>query len=264
VSSVATAWPREAEVWARLERVDDPELDEPITAMGFVEGVTVSRTGEVEIRFRLPTYWCSPNFAFLMAEDIHREVASLAWAARVSVRLQDHMWGEEIAEGVNQGLSFADVFGALADGEDLSELRAKFAAKAFKRRQEAVILGLREMGWSDSAIAALDLAGLDATGFLAGEAAKQKPRYRELLLRRGLAAHPGDLAFRSLEGEPLTGAGLPTYLADLRGVRINMEFNGALCRGLARARYQERAPGQEPTLIDFMLGSVPASVDAVN
>ena len=42
-----------------------------------------------------------------------------------------------------------------------------------------------------------------------------------------------------------------------------MEFNGALCRGLARARYQERAPGQEPTLVDFMLGPVPPVRDAV-
>ena len=261
---MATVWSHEAEVWARLQRVDDPELDEPITAMGFVDGVTVSGAGEVEIRFRLPTYWCAPNFAFLMAEDIHREVASLPWATRISVRLQDHMWGEEIADGVNRGRSFGEVFGELADGEDLAELRAKFAAKAFKRRQEAVILGLREMGWSDPRIAVLNLAGLDATAFPPGDAARQKQRYRDVLLRRGLAAQPDDLAFRSLEGAPLSGSGLPAYLADLRGVRINMEFNGALCRGLARARYQERGAGQEPTLVDFMLGPVPANSTAAN
>ena len=57
----------------------------------------------------------------------------------------------------------------------------------------------------------------------------------------------------------------PAYLAELRSVRINMEFNGALCRGLAQARYQERAPGQEPTLVDFMLGPVPSAArDLVN
>ena len=56
----------------------------------------------------------------------------------------------------------------------------------------------------------------------------------------------------------MSAGGLTDYLAELRSVRINMEFNGARCRGLARARYQERAPDQEPTLIDFMLGPVPA------
>src|SRR5690606_9064837 len=55
-----------AEVWARLDRVTDPELDDPITDMGFVEAVSVTGA-EVSITFRLPTYWCSPNFAFLMA-----------------------------------------------------------------------------------------------------------------------------------------------------------------------------------------------------
>ena len=67
--------------------------------MGFVERVDGrAATGEVEVEFRLPTYWCSPNFAFLMAEDIHREVVPLAWAARrVACGSQDHMWGEEIA-----------------------------------------------------------------------------------------------------------------------------------------------------------------------
>jgi metal-sulfur cluster biosynthetic enzyme len=254
---------REAEVWSCLERVDDPELDEPITAMGFVERVAVSDAGEVEIEFRLPTYWCSPNFAFLMTEDIHRELSSLVWAARVTVRLQDHMWGEDIAAGVNRGLSFGEVFGDLADGESLDDLREKFAAKAFQRRQEAVLRGLRELGQADAAIVAMDLAALDMVEFGTGEAARQRPRYRALLLDRGLAVRADDPAFRTLSGETLTAERLPGYLAELRSVRINMEFNGALCRGLAQARYQERAPGQEPTLIDFMLGAVPAPRDLV-
>ena len=61
---------RLGEIWARLDEVPDPELDEPITAMGFVELVTLGEGDRVEVDFRLPTYWCSPNFAFLMAEGI--------------------------------------------------------------------------------------------------------------------------------------------------------------------------------------------------
>ncbi len=258
MASIKDARRGEAEVWACLGRVVDPELDEAITDLGFVERASVSSSGEIEVAFRLPTYWCSPNFAFLMTEDIHRELAALPWAARVTVRLLDHMWGEEIAAGVSQGRGFAEIFGDLADGQSLDELREKFAAKAFQRRQEAVLQGLRELGHTDAAIVAMRLADLDGLDFGTSEAARQLPRYRALLLDRGLAFRPRDLAFRNLAGAALTAAGLPDYLAELRGVRINMEFNGALCRGLARARYHERAPGEEPTLVDFMLGPVPA------
>ena len=191
-------WPREAEVWARLERVDDPELDEPITAMGFVEGVTISGAGAVEVGFRLPTYWCSPNFAFLMAEDIRREVAALPWVARVSVRLQDHMWAERSPRASTEGRQLRRRVRRAGRWRGSGRAAREVRAKAFKRRQEAVILGLRELGWSDAAIVAMDWPASTRSRSPAGEAAKQKPRYRELLLRRGLAAQPGDLAFRSL------------------------------------------------------------------
>ena len=54
------------QVWARLDLVMDPELDEPVTDMGFIEAVSITgRHGrqfqQVEISFRLPTYWCSPE-----------------------------------------------------------------------------------------------------------------------------------------------------------------------------------------------------------
>ena len=78
----------------------------------------------------------------------------------------------------------------------------------------------------------MTLRQVDALDFEGGEAATQWPRYRELLVRRGLARWPGDLAFRGPAGEALTGDGLKGYLGTLRQVRINMEFNGALCRGL--------------------------------
>jgi metal-sulfur cluster biosynthetic enzyme len=248
---------REAQVWARLDLVDDPELDEPLTALGFVEQVRVSEEGDVDVAFRLPTYWCAPNFAFLMAEDIRREVAALTWVKAVTVRILDHLWGEEIADGVNRGRSFAQVFGGLTDGRDLGELRATFAGKAFLRRQEAVLGALRGSGLDDARIVAMRLGELDALDLPDAEGPKQKARYREALLRLGLAEDAGDLAFPTARGEPIPADGLPAHLAALRSVRLNMEFSAALCRGLARARYRERAPGAEPDLIDFMQGPVP-------
>ncbi|MFO1105926.1 MAG: iron-sulfur cluster assembly protein [Amaricoccus sp.] len=248
---------READVRRVLARVADPELDEPITAMGFVEEIGFD--GDVvTVRFRLPTYWCSPNFAFLMAEGIVREVSSLPWVARVLVRLEDHMHADEVNAAVNDGRSFSDAFAALCDGADLGELQAKFDEKAFQRRQESVLLRLRALGWSDGDIVAMTVRQLDAVDFEGGEAEGQRPRYREALARRGLARWPGDLAFRTWQGEPIAADGLRAHLSVLRQVRISMEFNGALCRGLQGARYKEVAEiDGEPTLVDFMLGRMP-------
>ena len=66
---------REAEVLARLAAVTDPELDEPVTALGFVERVAVAADGTVTVDFRLPTFWCAANFAYMMAEDMRDAVS---------------------------------------------------------------------------------------------------------------------------------------------------------------------------------------------
>ena len=49
-----------------LETVRDPELDEPITSLGFVASCTVSADGDAQVRLRLPTYFCAPNFLSLI------------------------------------------------------------------------------------------------------------------------------------------------------------------------------------------------------
>ena len=41
--------------------VTDPELDESVTELRFVTAVEVDAESRVHIRFRLPTYWCSPT-----------------------------------------------------------------------------------------------------------------------------------------------------------------------------------------------------------
>ena len=61
---------RLAEVWARLDGVTDPELDESVVALNFVTEAIVDAANCVHVFFRLPTYWCAANFAFLMADDM--------------------------------------------------------------------------------------------------------------------------------------------------------------------------------------------------
>lgn len=248
----------EFDVWERLEAVTDPELDEPITEMGFVERVTLTGDSRVRIEFRLPTYWCSPNFAFLMAFGIRREVARLPWVKGVEVQLQDHCFGEQVNEGVNSGRAYHEVFAEYCDGADLAEVEAKFLAKAFDRRQESVLSGLLAQGRTPGAITRMRLGELAEVTFGGEEARAQLPRYLSLLAERGLARGPEAPAFVTWEGAPVTEAGFADHVQRLRSTRINMEFNGAMCRGLAATRYKEVEIGPEgPTLVDFIQGRVP-------
>ncbi|MEO0822345.1 MAG: iron-sulfur cluster assembly protein [Pseudomonadota bacterium] len=248
---------RERAVWQRLDRVTDPELDEPLTDLGFVEAVRVEKE-TVTVSFRLPTYWCSPNFAFLMAEGIRREVAVLPWVRTVRVHLEDHMCAEEMNAAVNDGRSFAEALALREEGGDLAEVREIFHRKAFQRRQESVLVALRALGHGPAELAAFTLGALDRIRFEDPEARRQQGRYREILGERGLAEAPGDPAFPDPDGVPLTEAGFKERMSALRAVRINMEFGGALCRGLKQSRYKEVVSVDgEPTLVDFMLDRVP-------
>jgi len=50
---------RQAEIWACLQSVTDPELDESVTDLNFVTKADVDSKDRVHIEFRLPTYWCA-------------------------------------------------------------------------------------------------------------------------------------------------------------------------------------------------------------
>jgi metal-sulfur cluster biosynthetic enzyme len=243
---------REAEVWRVLARVNDPEIDEPVTEMGFVERVEVVADGSVQVDFRLPTYWCSPNFAFLMLDGIREALEMLSWRPKFMITLHDHLFAEEVNRGVAAGKRFEAIFDELSPEPDLAGLRLKFRKKAFQKRQEAAVLGLREAGWADEDILALDRMTVDEAR-VGPELTVRLARYCDALRARFPAANPLSPAFVTWEGEGLDIAGLPKYLAALRSVRINMEFNGALCRGLKKARYWEKpGAGAGPDLTDFI------------
>ncbi len=248
----------ELAVWECLDRVPDPELDEPVTDMGFVEKVDVSDARVVTVDFRLPTYWCAPNFAFLMAIGMRRAVAALPWVHKVTVLLHDHCFGDRVNEGVNSGRAYSEVFAEYCDGAQLDEVMEKFDGKAFERRQEVVLLGLQEQGKTAQEIVDMSLEELQNTDFVGEQEVKQKPRYLELLLSSGLALNPDDKAFPTWDGGEILPDELSAHLNRLRGTRINMEFNGALCRGLAKTRYKEVEIGPDgPMLVDFIAGRVP-------
>ena len=78
-----------ARVLEALGTVYDPELDEPITTLGFVSSCSVSAEGDVSVRLRLPTPQCAPNFAFLMAHDARTAVERVEGVRELSIVLED-------------------------------------------------------------------------------------------------------------------------------------------------------------------------------
>ena len=230
---------KQAQVWACLGGVTDPELDESVTELNFVTSAEVDPEDRVHIAFRLPTYWCAANFSFLMADDMRRAVGSLPWVKGVKVVLGEHMYAEKINHGLAQGLSFQETFGAEAGGS-LDELRQTFLIKAFQRRQVALINHLTEAGQSPETIAAMTVSGLSQLP-LDGNGARLVRRYLE---RRGVVGPVrGDvLAFITDEGAKLSGGSLQAYVTGLRRVGVNAEFNSALCRGLLAVRFDMETP----------------------
>ena len=221
------------QVQACLATVMDPELDESVTDLGFITEVAVQDEGAVKIGFRLPTYWCAANFAFLMADDMRRAVQTLRWVTKVEIQLHDHMYAEAINQGVTDGAGFQAAFGVAAEG-GLDALRRTFELKAFQRRQEALLEHLLSIKCPAETLVALDIDSLQALP-LDADGKKLVMRYLE---RRSLAGS-AMLAFVDVDGLPLAAENLSMHLRDLRRVGVNAEFNGALCRGLLAVRDKE-------------------------
>ena len=230
---------RSEEVWRQLHTVVDPELDEPVTDMGFIARVEVDASNCVHVDFRLPTYWCAPNFAFMMADDMRTALRAIPWVRDTQIVLCEHMYADAINRGVAEGLSFEETFKDEANG-NLDELRQTFLVKAFQRRQEALINHLRDSGASAGEIVSFRICDLPVQAL--------DPVVRNLteryLARRDVVGQFSSeaLAFVTSDGSALTSGELPAYLAALRRIRANAEFNGALCRGLLEVRFDMTTP----------------------
>jgi metal-sulfur cluster biosynthetic enzyme len=209
------------DVYAALEQVRDPELDESLPALGFVAGVRISG-GTAEVRLRLPTYFCAANFAYLMASDAREAVAALPGVREARVVLEDHYASEEI----NGGGAFDDVFDG--DGSGLEDLRALFRRKGFLARQQRLCEALDR---GPEALAAMRLADLPG----GEETATYLHRRAEL----GLDCSPDAPFVVSPVGERVPADAMPGQLRIGRAVRVSLEGNAGLCRGLLATRYEE-------------------------
>ena len=238
----------EQDVLAALQRVSDPELDESIVDLQFVDRVRVDG-GQVELVLRLPTFWCAPNFAYLMAHDAREQVLSLPGVRDVRVVLKDHMYSDEITAGVSAGEPFGQVFAGQCEGDNLGELRQLFWGKAFGMRQEQLVRALLDAGLTADEIVGLREADIldtsDAGGLrlrIAGVERRVRgaaPLARNYLSRRarvGLAEATPWL-ITDPDGARVAPEELQAHLQRTRRQRVSMTFNALMCRGLLETRY---------------------------
>ncbi len=224
---------------AALEAVRDPELDEPITSLGFVASCTVSADGDAEVRLRLPTYFCAPNFAYLMVADAYDVVSALPGVRVVSVVLEDHFASDAINGGVAAQAGFVRSF----DGEAVAELdalRADFLRKAVMAGTDQVCRPLLAAGADPAALLAMTLGEVPPSRTLS--------RLRERRAELGLPADDdAALLIDPVSGACVEAGTLPLHLRRAQVTRVSIEANAGICRGMLRHRYD--TPGQGETLL---------------
>jgi metal-sulfur cluster biosynthetic enzyme len=215
-------------VWAALDTVLDPELDEPITSLEFVQSCTVTSDGIVTVRLRLPTFFCAPNFSWLMVADAHDAVSAVPGVTAVDIALVDHFVAEVINQGVAARAGFVSAFPGEAV-EELDDLRAEFLRKAALAGQEKVARPLVNAGVTPEELAGLRLGAVPPS-----------PDLDRLRARRSQVGLPaGDDASLLLhpDGEPVTTDQVPLHLRRARLTGVSIESNGGFCRDLLAKRY---------------------------
>lgn len=253
-------------VRARLRRVTDPELDESIVELGYVDEVAVDG-GRAAVSFTLPTAWCSPAFAWMMATDVRDELDALPGVTTVRVDLRDHVHDEEITDGVNDRRSFAETFPDAEDG--VAAVRAKLDDKARLARQHEAVEALLGAGLTPEQVVSLTPADLDGVDVEAvdrprvdvAETSAEGPdgdgrlrlalrdgavhvvlearplvRYVEKARETGFLEDGDDPLFGTLDADPLTAERFDEVRARTRLASVNMRGQGGVCDALNESR----------------------------
>jgi metal-sulfur cluster biosynthetic enzyme len=244
----------------RLDRVLDPELDESIVALGFVNAVRGNNAGDITVELRLPTYWCAANFSYLMASDARMELLKLPGVRTVTVRLEDHFASDAILSGIAPGKSFGETFPE-GGPDSLDQTRDLFLRKGYFTRQEVLLRHLKSAGLVFEEIAALrigdihfdegdcSVVGADGQVRPVGEA-KVARRYLDRRTELGLDCSEGAPLIIGISGAAIPADELETYYIRARTARLAMEANGSLCSAILEARNSAREPvgGPEPQI----------------
>jgi metal-sulfur cluster biosynthetic enzyme len=239
----------EAQVYAAIANVLDPELDEPLVKLGFIDHVQVEGA-DVTVIFKLPTFWCAPNFAYLMAGDLRAAILALPQVRSVRVLLLDHFAEDEINQGINGGKAFEEAFpGEIPEGEDLEALRRIFLRKGFLMRQDTLLRHMLKAKLDENTIINLRVADLiaDESDDIAYVATSQgmirldrmgKQASAYLRKRKILGLSLAALLITDDQGEPVAPGSLQAFMRRSRSIRLNIAFNTTFCTGMFRTRYE--------------------------
>jgi len=217
-------------VYEALATVRDPELDQPVTTLGFVSSCTASAEGQASVRLRLPTYFCAPNFAFLMVADAYDAVTAVPGVQSAEVILDDHFASDAINAGVAARVGFAASFDGEA-ADELDDLRATFLRKAVLAGTDQVCRPLVDHGVTPAELASLTLGAIPASGALD----RLRQRRRDL----GLPADDTSLLLIDpATGQRIPESSVPLHLRRARLTRTSIDANTSICSGMLKARYQ--------------------------
>lgn len=211
-----------------LDTVCDPELDTSIVELGFVSACSVDGEGTARVRLRLPTFFCAPNFAFLIVADAYDAVSGVDGVVDVDIVLEDHFAAEEINAGVAARAGFVASFDGLAEHE-LDELRREFVRKAMLAAQDRVVRPLLAAGVRPDELGALSLGDVPSS--------VDRDRLRARRDELGIPSGDGDPLLVHLDGTKVERPDVRVHLRRSRTVRVSIDANGDYCRQLLSERY---------------------------
>ena len=219
-----------AAVLYRLDRVLDPELDESVLSLGFVETVTCDGDGNLTVNMRLPTYWCAANFSYLMASDARRELLEVEGVQSVTVTMGEHFAGAEIEGGAGPGLTFGEAFPE-GGPDTLEDTRQLFLRKGFFSRQERLLRELKRAGLSFE-----EMAGRRVDEAPVGVERRTLNRYLERREELGLGCSAEAPLIVDVKGAAVPPGALEAYYLRARTTRLAMEASGSLCSAMLESR----------------------------
>jgi metal-sulfur cluster biosynthetic enzyme len=219
-------------VWEALRTVRDPELDNDVVSLDFVASLVLDENRVAHVRLRLPTYFCAPNFAFLMVADAWDAVSTVEGLTDVDVELIDHFAADAINRGVAARAGFVHSMAGTEVGEaveELDTLRRQFTERALMAGTDLVVRPLVKDGRTPEELAAMTLGDAPESADLV----RLRARRREL----GIPSSDDDPLVVDPSGKKVGVEALPLHLRKARSFQVGVDANTSICRGQLAVRY---------------------------
>ncbi|NMO93960.1 metal-sulfur cluster assembly factor [Actinomycetospora sp. TBRC 11914] len=219
-------------VWEALRTVRDPELDNDVVSLDFVASLEVDENRVAHVRLRLPTYFCAPNFAFLMVADAWDAASTVEGLADVDVELIDHFAADAINRGVAARAGFVHSMAGTEVGEaveELDTLRRQFTERALMAGTDLVVRPMVKAGRTPEELAAMTLGDAPESADLV----RLRARRREL----GIPSSDDDPLVVDPSGKKVGVDALPLHLRKARSFQVGVDANTSICRGQLAVRY---------------------------